>query len=157
MSGFPINRLVLVGRLTKDPVLRVLPSGSSVCWLRVACSSFRRDEEGAYNEKSNFFEVSVFGAQAENVQRFTRKGHQVAIDGRLTWSEWESYDQRKQERVSIIADTVKFLHAPGENPEISEPQDEEPRDDEPSDVLIPEEEFDLVGVGGGSKVNYLVY
>jgi single-strand DNA-binding protein len=157
MSGFPINRLVLVGRLTKDPVLRVLPSGSSVCWLRVACSSFRRDEKGAYCEKSNFFEVSVFGAQAENVQRYTRKGNQVAIDGRLEWSEWETYDQQKRERVSIIADTVKFLHDPGENREIGEPQDDKPRDDESMDALAAREEFDLVGVGGRTEVNYLVF
>ena len=50
-----INRVVLVGRLTRDPELRALPSGSSVCSLRIACNSSRRDSEGNFAEKPNFF------------------------------------------------------------------------------------------------------
>jgi single-strand DNA-binding protein len=55
MSYFAINRVVLVGRLTRDPELRALPSGTNVCGLRVACNSSRRDADGDYQEKPNFF------------------------------------------------------------------------------------------------------
>ena len=95
MSSFTINRVVLIGRLTKDPELRTLPSGSSVCSLRVACNSTRRDTEGEYRDKPNYFDVSAFGGTAEGVNRYTHKGSRVAIDGRLQWREWETSDRAK--------------------------------------------------------------
>ena len=101
------------GRLTRDPELRALPSGTSVCTLRVACSSSRKDAGGEYREKPNYFDVSVYGGAAEGVSRYTRKGSRVAIDGRLEWSEWESSDRQKRQAVSIVADTVQFLDSPG--------------------------------------------
>ena len=63
MSYSNINRVVLVGRLTSDPELRALPSGSNVCELRVACNTTRKTAEGDYTEKPNFFNVSVFGSR----------------------------------------------------------------------------------------------
>jgi single-strand DNA-binding protein len=112
MAYFSINRVILVGRLTRDPELRSLPSGTSVCGLRIACSSSRRDAEGDYHERPNFFDVSVYGGPGENVSRYTRKGSRVAIDGRLEWREWETAEQQKRQAVSIVADTVQFLDAP---------------------------------------------
>ena len=117
MSYFSINRVVLVGRLTRDPELRALPSGTSVSSLRLACNSSKRDAEGAYTERPNYFDVSVYGASAESVSRFTRKGSRVALDGRLEWREWETADQQKRQAVSIVADTVQFLDSPGDRPE----------------------------------------
>ena len=114
MSYFSINRVVLVGRLTRDPELRALPSGVSVCSLRVACNSSRRDVEGNYQEKPNFFDVSVYGAPAESVSRYMRKGSRVAVDGRLEWREWETADQQKRQAVSVVADTLQFLDGPGD-------------------------------------------
>ena len=84
MSYFSINRVVLVGRLTRDPELRALPSGVSVCALRIACNSSRRDAEGDFHERPNFFDVSVYGASAESVSHYTRKGSRVGVDGRLS-------------------------------------------------------------------------
>jgi single-strand DNA-binding protein len=117
MSYFSINRVVLVGRLTRDPELRALPSGSSVCSLRVACNSGRRDADGEYQERPNFFDVNVYRASAESVSRYLRRGSQLAIDGRLEWREWETADQQKRQAVSIVADTVQFLDGPGERSE----------------------------------------
>jgi single-strand DNA-binding protein len=114
MSSFTINRVVLVGRLTKDPELRPLPSGLGVCGLRLACSSVRRDGEGEYQEKPNYFDVSVFGSAAANVNRYTRKGSRVAVDGRLEWREWETPDEEKRQAVSVVAGTVLFLEERGE-------------------------------------------
>jgi single-strand DNA-binding protein len=114
MSSFTINRVVLVGRLTRDPELRPLPSGLKVCGLRIACNSARRDAEGEFHDKPNYFDVSVFGASGENVARYVHKGSRVAIDGRLEWREWETPDGQKRQAVSVVADTVLFLDGPGE-------------------------------------------
>src|ERR1700674_1588079 len=110
MSYTDINRVVLLGRLTRDPELRALASGKSVCSLRVACNGYRKDGD-AYLERPNFFDVSVFGAQAENVDRYMHKGSRIAIDGRLEWSEWETSEQQKRQSVKIVAETVQFLSA----------------------------------------------
>jgi single-strand DNA-binding protein len=109
---YNINRVVLVGRLTRDPELRATPSGTSVCGLRIACNSKRRDSEGELVEKPNFFDVSVFGAAAESVSNYMHRGSRVGVDGRLEWREWENAEQEKRQAVSIVADTVQFLDSP---------------------------------------------
>lgn len=114
---FQINRVVVVGRLTREPEVRALPSGSSVCSLRLACNSSRREPDGTYSERPNYFDVSVFGATAENVAQYMHRGSRVGIDGRLEWREWESSDGSKRQAVSIVADTVQFLEGPGESAE----------------------------------------
>jgi single-strand DNA-binding protein len=113
MSYFTINRVVLIGRLTRDPELRSLPSGRSVASLRVACNSSRRDSDGNPSERPNYFDVSTFGASAESVCRFTRKGSRVGIDGHLEWREWETAEQQRRQAVSVVADVVQFLDNPG--------------------------------------------
>ena len=95
-----LNRVVLIGRLTRDPELRALPSGGSVCALRIACNSSRRDPDGGYTEKPNYFDVNVYGASGESVSQYMRKGSRVGIDGRLDWREWETADQQRRQAVS---------------------------------------------------------
>lgn len=107
-----INRVVLIGNLTRDPELRVLPSGKTVCHLRVACNRVRRDEDGGWEERPNYFDVSVFGAQGDSVVRYLRRGRPVGIDGRLEWREWETPDQQKRQAVNIVADSIQFLGKP---------------------------------------------
>jgi single-strand DNA-binding protein len=117
MSYFAINRVVLVGRLTRDPELRALPSGTSLCSLRLACNSAQKDATGEFTERPNYFDVTVFGAPGESVANYMRKGGRVAVDGRLDWREWETSEQQKRQAVSIIADTVQFLDAPKDRSE----------------------------------------
>jgi single-strand DNA-binding protein len=112
MSSYSINRVTLVGRLTRDAELRSLPSGRSVCSLRVACNSSRIDSDGERIERPSYFDVSVFGAAAESVARYLGKGSRVGVDGRLEWREWES-EQGHRQAVSIVADVVQFLDSPG--------------------------------------------
>jgi single-strand DNA-binding protein len=111
MAYHSLNRVVLIGRLTRDPELRSTPAGTSVCGMRLACNSSRKDAEGVYTERPNYFDVSVFGAPGENVAQYMRKGSRVGVDGRLEWREWESSGEKRQ-AVSIIADTVQFLDSP---------------------------------------------
>jgi len=104
-----INRVVLTGNLTADPELRSLPSGNSVCKLRVACNTRRKNgSTGEWEDKPNYFDVTVWGAQGENAARYLSKGRPLAIDGRLEWREWEQEGQKRQ-AVDIIADSVQFL------------------------------------------------
>ncbi len=110
MAATNINRVVLTGNLTADPELRSLPSGTSVCSLRVACNTRRKNgSTGEWEDKPNYFSVTVWGAQGENAARFLSKGRPVAIDGRLEWREWETQDGQKRQAIDIIADSVQFL------------------------------------------------
>jgi single-strand DNA-binding protein len=110
MAATNINRVVLTGNLTSDPELRSLPSGMSVCKLRVACNTRRKDNStGEWTDKPNFFDVTVWGAQGENCARFLSKGRPIALDGRLEWREWETQEGGKRQSVEIIADAVQFL------------------------------------------------
>jgi single-strand DNA-binding protein len=105
-----INRVVMTGNLTSDPELRSLPSGMSVCSLRLACNTRRKNNStGEWEDKPNYFNVTVWGAQGENCARYLSKGRPVALDGRLEWREWEAQDGTKRQAVDIIADSVQFL------------------------------------------------
>jgi single-strand DNA-binding protein len=104
-----INRVVVSGNLTRDPELRSTPGGTSVCSLRIAVNSRRKDESGQWVDKPNYFDVTVWGAQGENCAQYLAKGRPVAVDGRLDWREWEAQDGSKRQSVDIIADSVQFL------------------------------------------------
>jgi single-strand DNA-binding protein len=105
-----INRVVITGNLTADPELRALASGSSLCKLRIACNTRRKNgSTGEWEDKPNYFDVTVWGAQGENAARYLSKGRPVAIDGRLEWREWETQEGAKRQGIDIIADSVQFL------------------------------------------------
>jgi single-strand DNA-binding protein len=105
-----INRVVLTGNLTRAPELRSTQSGTSVCSLRVACNTRRKNQAtGDWEDKPNYFDVTVWGAQGENCARFLAKGRPVAIDGRLEWREWDDPNGNKRQAIDIIADSVQFL------------------------------------------------
>lgn len=106
-----INRVVLTGNLTRDPELRALPSGGSVCNLRLACNGRKKGQGGEWEDKPNYFDVAVWGALGESCARFLGKGRPIAIDGRLEWREWEDRDGNKRQTVDITADNVQFLHS----------------------------------------------
>jgi len=110
MATININRVVLTGNLTADPELRVLPSGTTLCKLRLACNERRKNgATGKWEDKANYFDITIWGKQGENAARYLRKGRACAIDGRLEWREWESDDGSKHQAVSVVADTVQFL------------------------------------------------
>ena len=104
-----INRVIVVGNLTRDPELRHTPSGTAVCSLRIAVNTTRKDESGQWVDKPNYFDVTVWGQQGENCAQYLSKGRPVAIDGRLEWREWEAQDGSKRQAVDIVADNVQFL------------------------------------------------
>lgn len=104
-----LNRVTLVGRLTRDPELRHTASGDGIASLRLACSSRGRDENGQWTDKPNYFDVTVFGRQAESVAQYMGKGRRVGVDGRLQWREWEASDGSRRQAVEVVAQDVFFL------------------------------------------------
>jgi single-strand DNA-binding protein len=105
-----INRVIITGNLTKDPELGTIPSsGTSVCTLRVAVNGRRRNSNGEWEDAPNYFDVTVWGQQAENCHQYLRKGRAVAVDGRLRWREWATPEGHKRQAVDIIGESVQFL------------------------------------------------
>src|SRR3712207_6288544 len=110
MAATNINRVILTGNLTRDPELRSLPSGMSVCSLRIASNTRRKDNStGEWTDKANYFDVTIWGRQGENAAQYLSKGRPVAIDGRLEWREWEDKEGNKRQSVEIVADNIQFL------------------------------------------------
>src|SRR6476659_10496876 len=113
MAG-DINRVTIVGRLTRDPELAHLPSGTAVLKLGVAVNGRQKDEGGNWIDKPNFFDVKVFGNQADALNNHLAKGRRVGVDGRLDWSSWEAQDGSKRSKVEVVAQSVQFLDSRGE-------------------------------------------
>jgi single-strand DNA-binding protein len=109
MAATNINRVVLTGNLTRDPELRSTNSGTSVCSLRLACNTRRKDASGQWVDKPNYFDITVWGAQGENCAQYLSKGRPVAVDGRLEWREWDTPEGQKRQAIDIVADSVQFL------------------------------------------------
>jgi single-strand DNA-binding protein len=145
-----INTVVITGNLTRDPELRSTPGGTSVCKLRVAVNSRRKDgQSGEWVDKPNYFDVTVWGAQGENCANYLSKGRPVAVEGRLDWREWESQEGQKRQAVEIIANSVQFLGSRGDNPNGNGGGGGEfkPTSDVPADTS----DFEGAGVSGGGS------
>ena len=112
MAG-DINRVTLVGRLTRDPEVQHLPSGTAVLRLGLAVNGRQQDSGGNWVDKPNFFDVKVFGNQAEMLSQHLAKGRRIGVDGRLDWSSWEQ-DGAKRSKVEVIAQSVQFLDSRGD-------------------------------------------
>ena len=133
MASTNINRVVLTGNLTRDPELRSTTGGMSVCSLRLASNTRRKDSaSGEWRDKPNYFDITVWGPQGENCARFLATGRAVAIDGRLEWREWTTDGGDKRQTVEIVADAVQFLGAANGETSAgsSQPADNEPADDD---------------------------
>jgi len=145
-----INRVVLTGNLTRDPEVSSTPGGLSICKLGIAVNTRRKNSEGQWEEKPNYFRVTVFGRQADSCGQYLKKGRPVAIDGRLEWSQWEREGQ-KRESIDIIADTVQFLggrddagNGNGFSSSIAPTE---------SDVPIDTDDFETAPVGAGAAAD----
>jgi single-strand DNA-binding protein len=113
MAG-DINRVTLVGRLTRDPELRHLPSGTPVLEMGLAVNGRQKDDAGNWTDKPNFFDIKVYGNQAEFLSQHLAKGRRIGVDGRLDWRSWEAQDGTKRTRVDVVAQDVQFLDSRGD-------------------------------------------
>lgn len=97
-----------MGNLTRDPELRYTPKGTAVANLGLAVNRrFKVDDQ--WKEEADFFDIVVFGKQAENCGEYLSKGRPVMIEGRLQQSRWETDDGQKRSKVEVVANNVQFL------------------------------------------------
>ncbi len=123
------NRIILVGRLTRDPELRYTPNGSAVASFRLAVNDRWRDKEGQQREETLYIDVTVWGNQGEVASRYLSRGRPVLVDGRLRMETWQDRDGNKRITYRVVANRVVFLGVPAtqgeptssETPEVAEP------------------------------------
>ena len=102
-----INRVVLVGRLTRDPELKRANSGTSICSFTVAVDNRMRNPDGS--RSASFIPCTVFQTTADNMTKFLRKGSLVGIEGRLSQRSFTRQDGTKGSAIEVICDSVQFL------------------------------------------------
>lgn len=103
-----VNTVVLVGNLTKAPELRTTSGGTSVANLRLAVNSSERSG-GEWTERPSYFDVTVWGNQAQSCEKYLSKGSPVAVHGRLRQERWQGKEGNERSRVVIVATTIQFL------------------------------------------------
>ena len=117
-----LNKVFLIGNLTRDPELKALPSGSKVCSFGLATNRTYKDKEGNRQDAVEFHNISAFGRTGELVAQYMKKGSQVYLEGRLQTRSWDGKDGEKRYRTDVIADTVQFGNRPtGSAPGASAP------------------------------------
>jgi single-strand DNA-binding protein len=119
-----LNRVFLMGNLTRDPEVRYIPSGSAVADLRLAVNRKYRTQSGEDREETCFVNVVVWGKQAEACGQYLAKGSSLLVEGRLQYEEWEK-DGQKNSRLRVVADRVQFTGAPRKGTAAAAPASEE--------------------------------
>ncbi|MFA5084355.1 MAG: single-stranded DNA-binding protein [Candidatus Paceibacterota bacterium] len=103
-----LNKVFLIGNLTRDPELRALPSGSSVASFGIATNRIWKNQQGEQQKDVQFHNIVVFGRQAEIVNQYLRKGSLALIEGRIQTRSWDGKDGTKQYRTEIVAERIQF-------------------------------------------------
>lgn len=104
-----LNRVTLIGNLTRDPELRTTPNGASVASFGVATNYSWTDASGQRQDKAEFHNIVAWGKLAEICSQFMTKGRKVYVDGRLQTREWDGQDGSKKNRTEIVAENVIIL------------------------------------------------
>ena len=104
-----LNKVMLIGNLTRDPELRSLPSGVKVCSFSIATNRVWKDKNGTRQESADYHNVVVFGRQAETVAQYMKKGNSILVEGRLQTRSWDDKNSgEKKYRTEIVADRTQF-------------------------------------------------
>lgn len=140
-----LNKVMLYGNLTRDPELKALPSGMSVCSFALATNRVYTDRDGKRQETADYHNIVVFGKQAENSSKYLHKGNSAYVEGRLQTRSWDK-DGQKQYRTEVVAERVQFGPKGGSNTAPAGNQDggaktkeEAPLPDYPEEEINPED------------------
>jgi len=104
-----LNRVLLIGNLTRDPEVRMMSSGRPVCNFGLALNRSYKDSEGNRKEETTFVDVECFGPRAEAVARFFSKGRPIFVEGRLKLDQWESKEGEKRSALRVVLDNFEFV------------------------------------------------
>lgn len=103
-----INTVVLAGRTTKDPEIKVTPSGTTVLSFSLAVNDTKKNAQGEWEETADFFDCKVFGKRAESLAQYITKGSKLTINGRLHQNRWQAQDGTNRSSVSIIVQDIEL-------------------------------------------------
>lgn len=104
-----LNKVILIGNLTRDPELRSLPSGVKVCSFSLATNRVWKDKNGVRQESADYHNVVVFGRQAETVAQYMKKGSSLLVEGRMQTRSWDDKTSgEKKYRTEVVADRTQF-------------------------------------------------
>ncbi|OGY10966.1 MAG: hypothetical protein A3F61_02550 [Candidatus Blackburnbacteria bacterium RIFCSPHIGHO2_12_FULL_41_13b] len=124
MASRSLNKVILIGNLTRDPELRYTPQGTAVCTFGLATNRSWKTEDGTQKEQTEFHTIVAWTRLAEIVAEYLTKGKQAYVEGRLSTREWEGQDGQKRRTTEIVASEVIFLGSPGARSEsIDVPED----------------------------------
>ncbi len=107
-----LNKVFLIGNLTRDPELRYIPSGAAVTDIGIAVNRSFTKKDGEKGEETLFVKVVIWGKQAESSAKYLSKGKPVFIEGRLRTNSWEDKDGQKRSAMEVVAERVQFLGSP---------------------------------------------
>jgi len=119
------NKVILLGNLTRDPEMRYNPSGNPVCNFSLALS--RNTKQGdEWKKETDYFDIVVFGKQAENCGQYLNKGSGALVEGRLQQRRWETDDGQKRSKIEVVASNVQFMpkRQPGQEAYAEDSMDE---------------------------------
>jgi single-strand DNA-binding protein len=108
-----LNRVILLGRLGKDPEIRHAQSGLTIASLRLATDSRRPDGNGGWKNETEWHSVVLFGKQAELAQKYLAKGREVLIEGELRTREWQDKQGQKRWTTEVVANNMRFVGGRG--------------------------------------------
>ena len=122
-----VNKVMLMGNLTRDPELRHTSSGQAVCNFSMAMNRHFKTKEGEKKEETTFMRITVWGTQGENCAKYLSKGRSAFVEGRLDSRTWEDDDGNKRSTVDVVAESVQFLGGPRDDSDSeSSSSDEKP-------------------------------
>ena len=107
-----VNKVMLIGNLTRDPQLSYLPSQTPVVEFGMAVNDRRRQQDGSYADKVNFIDLSMFGKRAEVLQKYVKKGDPLYVEGKLDYQSWEK-DGQKRSKLKVVVLNFEFLGKAG--------------------------------------------
>ncbi|HUU10542.1 MAG TPA: single-stranded DNA-binding protein [Phycisphaerae bacterium] len=107
-----LNRVFLMGNLTRDPQLRYTPSQTAVCDLGLATNRKWKGADGQMKEEVTFVNCTAWGRQAETIQKYLVKGQPIFVEGRLTFSQWDGKDGQKRSKLEVTVERFEFLGGP---------------------------------------------
>jgi single-strand DNA-binding protein len=105
-----LNKVFLIGNLTRDPELRVTPKGTAICQFGIAVNRQFKDESGATRDETTFVDIEAWGKQGELVSKYLSKGSPAMVEGRLKLDQWEDKQTgQKRSKMKVVLDNVQFL------------------------------------------------
>jgi single-strand DNA-binding protein len=104
-----LNKCMIIGNLGRDPEMRYTPSGQPVTQFTVAVNRNYRDQQGEWQEETEWFRIVAWGPLAERTAEYLRKGRKVYVEGRLQTRQWEGQDGQKRYTTELVANTVTAL------------------------------------------------